>query len=169
MPTLDPIVVNPPKEKKTYTFSDNDIKEISREVAQQEIAKIPPSGTKLYLHYIIADCQYLSIGGQTATKINLPLISPIGLSFATNKDDITNAPKILNTDYRIGNSTYRGKITVNTVGEVMINFIRIENSSGTSINIDFQIWTNCGTANRFDFIANGYTKLSNISDTVTEL
>lgn len=54
MPTLDPIVVNPPKEKKTYTFSDNDIKDISREVAQQEIAKIPTpaSGTKLYKHSI---------------------------------------------------------------------------------------------------------------------
>lgn len=35
MPTLEPIVVNPPKEKKTYTYSENDIVDIVAQAIKQ--------------------------------------------------------------------------------------------------------------------------------------
>lgn len=53
MPTLEPIVVNPPKEKKTYTYSENDIVDIVAQAIKQgkieALAGFEEVEIKLYL------------------------------------------------------------------------------------------------------------------------
>jgi hypothetical protein len=72
MPTLEPIVVNAPKEKKTYTYSENDIVDIVAQVIKQ--GKIEAGAgfeeveVKLYLSDISVDLQTESITIANATK-----------------------------------------------------------------------------------------------------
>lgn len=58
MPTLEPIVVNPPKEKKTYTYSENDIIDIVAQAIKQGKIEAGAAFEEVRVRLSGSDCTY---------------------------------------------------------------------------------------------------------------